>query len=250
MYTTMRIALGSVLLLALVSCGGSSSDSIDIEGAWSGSYTIGSVFSPVPLYAVIKTGGSAILYDSNGLMYVVQDTPASTDVDTSATVYPPYDFIFTGSGKDEDSLPVAVRGTASDDSISGNMNLDGGVASFNLHRLTSFSGTPSIVSGTWSGNYIGSQDVAFQVSDTGAITGTDVFSCSFTGQITQVGTEDLFTVELTSTGPTPVCGHHFTGYAYESGSDETGNAGHATGTYYYIATYDSNEGLLAEVKVQ
>jgi hypothetical protein len=254
MHTAMRFAIGSVLLLALISCGGSS-DSIDIEGAWSGSYNINAIFQKTPLFALIKTGtgGSMIFYDSTGLSYVTQHTPTGTDIDVPSKLYPPYGFIFDGG---HHTLSVAIRATASNTGIKGTMTLDLGLANFNLSRATSLSGAPTVEAGVWNGNYIGSGNVVFQISgesnggNNGAITGSDAFGCSLFGQITQVDQENLFFVSIDSTGPAPICGHSFTGYAYESDSDEMDLFGHATGKYYYIAAYDTSEAFLAELKVQ
>ncbi len=230
--------LCGLTLLALSACGGGS-DSFDLEGTWKGSYSLESVFSQTPLYAAIRAGGPTILYDNTGLVYVLPATPTGADVNATATLYPPNGFIFTGG---EETLSVSMKATASSGSISGDLTLQGGLASFDLARLTAFSGTPSIVAGIWSGAYIGSQDVALTVAADGAITGSDAFSCSFKGQITQVSAgENLFDVALTSTGPAPICGQSFKGLAYESGTDEANQFGHAAGTYYYVVAYGPQE---------
>jgi hypothetical protein len=243
-----NLILCGMALVGLSACGGGSDDSLNIEGTWKGSYALESVFAETPLYALIRTGGPAILYDKTGLIYVIPTTPTGGDINTTTTLYPPYGFVFTSG---QAVLPVSMKATASSGSISGNLTLQGGVASFDLSRLTAFSGSPSIVAGVWSGAYIGSQDVAFHVTASGAITGDDVFSCSFKGQITQVSSgENLFDVQLTSTGPAPLCGHSFKGLAYESSTDEVDQFGHAAGTYYYVVAYDAQEALAAELKVQ
>ena len=241
----IRAAVSALVLLALVACGGGSSSSA--EGIWSGSYTIDSTAGPTPLHAIIQDGAQGIFYDYAGLSFVAANF-SGTDVNTGGTLYPPYGFIFTGSTP---TLPVTIRVTVSNGAMIGTATLEGGQAPLTLTPIDPTSSTPSVMAGVWSGTYIGSSNVAFQVATDGTIDGNDAFGCHLSGSIKLLdASKDLFSVSITTSGGSVVCGHQFKGLAYESDKDELGIDGHATGTYYYLAAYDSAAAFLTELKVQ
>lgn len=245
---TMRIRpwLTVLGLCLLAACGGGSS-APDIEGVWSGTWTVNGPQTPEKFHAMVRNGGPGLFFDETGFLFVMAKTPADSGFTQGAETYPPYGFIFTGG---QDTLPTTFTGSASNGALDGNLTVAGARVQFNLARATRLTGTPSVTAGLWSGQYIGSVNLALHVTAAGVITGSDAAGCILSGQITQIGTEDLFTVTLHDAGGGPVCGHDFTGLAYEATTDMLGIDGHATGTYYYVAAYDSTEGLTAELKVQ
>jgi hypothetical protein len=242
----LRHLLMLISLCLLAACGGGSSTP-DLEGVWSGTYNPDPTNGPIPFHAMIRNGGPGIFFDDNDLVFVMAQTPGDSTLSEGAETYPAYGFIFSNN---QSTLGTDFQGTASSGSLVGKLTVNGGQAQFNLHRGIALSGTPSVVAGLWSGTVIGSSNVAFHVAASGAVTGSDSFGCSFTGQITQIGTEDLFTVSLHSTGFSGICGHQLTGLAYQSDTDQLGIDGHAAGTYYYLAAYDSTVAIAAELKVQ
>ncbi|HEY3644591.1 MAG TPA: hypothetical protein VGM16_04565 [Gammaproteobacteria bacterium] len=244
----IRPLLTVLTLCLLVACGGGGSSGPDLQGIWTGTYAPAG--SPVPLYALIKDGGPALFYDAQaGFVILMPQTPGDSTLKEPGTLYPTYGFIFTGNHA---SLPVEFQGADSASAISGSIVLEGAPAAFSLHPVNPLGGTASVVAGVWSGQYVGSQNVSFQVAADGSvISGQDVFGCHFTGKIAPLdAAKDLFSVTLAETGSVAFCVHHLTGFAYQSGTDQLNIDGHAAGTYYYVVADDAAVAFAAEFKVQ
>ncbi|HSN17224.1 MAG TPA: hypothetical protein VLV87_03360 [Gammaproteobacteria bacterium] len=244
MRLTSLFVLASIL--GLTACGGGGDTAPDLEGVWAGNYSFGA--QGEHLTGMIKNGGPAFFYQSDGVLFVMPHTPSGSQLDEPVVTYPTYGFIFNGG---QTTLASWLKGDASSSQISGTLTVAGGLANLVVRPITPLKGTASLVPGIWSGLYIGSQNVALNVSSSGAIAGTDTYGCQYTGQIDQLKSgENLFSVALHNAGPGPICGHVFDGLAYESDTDQTGAYGNAAGTYYYVAAYDPTEAVVMELKVQ
>lgn len=240
-----RIACSMAVLL-LAACGGG--DTLDLQGEWTGTYFAdGATNPPVTLKAIIGAAGPTILFDGSGFSYVMSPR-AGSNLAATLTVYPPYGFIFTGGKR---TLSAIMAGSATDSSMTGQLQIQGATAQFSMKRAAPFTGAPSVVAGSWQGAALGSRGVALTVADDGTAIGTDSFGCQLGGHITPVSAgENLFTVTLHSNGGGTLCGLDLTGLAYESGTDEFDSFGGGAGTYYVMAVYNVNEAMVAEFRVQ
>lgn len=237
-------------LLALASCGGGS-DTLHIQGVWSGDYDPNGPFNPVSLHAVIQDGGTNIWFDNQGYVYVLSPIGGG-NLETTANLYPPYGFIFTGN---QPSLPSSIKGDVSNNNMSGKLFINGAFADFDLKPATPFGGNASVVGGLWSGNYIGGlspSNLALHVNSNGSFSGSDAYGCTMQGTLTQLRQGgNLFAVMLTSRSSfSAICAGSMTGLAYESSADALNLFGHAAGTYYYVSAYSANGAFVAELKVQ
>lgn len=260
MAKSLRLVL-LVLVGLLVACGGGSgniglagngsggSSSADVEGLWTGTFSISGSPSSSVIYAAIVDNGFAFFYDQNGIIYVLPTFSGSNTLSGNITALAPAGIVFS-NGKSQESF--AVTGTVSGSSIKGSFSGNGETGTFTLTPYAPFPSTPSIVAGAWDGFYVGTGSSTFvrlNVQSSGAFVGNDANGCNLTGTLTQVqsgtGTpEDLFTATVDSAG----CLGNLNGLAFESRTDASGLFGHTTGTYYYIIATSATSGFVAELK--
>jgi hypothetical protein len=240
-----RIAFSTVVLL-LAACGGG--DTLDLQGVWSGTYFAdGASNPPVTLKAIIGSAGPTLLFDGSGYVYAMSQR-AGSNLAATLTVYPPYGFIFTGGKR---TLSATMAGSATTNSMTGQLQIDGATAQFSMKSATPYTGTPSVVAGSWQGVDLGSNGVALTVAADGTAIGFDSFGCQLGGHITPVsGGANLFTVTLHSKSGGVLCGLDLDGLAYESDTDEFDRFGHGAGTYYVMVVYNVNEAMVTEFRVQ
>jgi len=242
----MRCIAFSMAVLLLAACGGG--DTLDLQGVWSGTYFAnGASNPPVTLKAIIGGAGPTLFFDDSGFAYVMPQR-AGSNLAATLTVYPPYGFIFTGGKR---TLSAIMAGSATSSSMTGQLQIEGATAQFSMKSATPFTGTPSVVAGSWQGVDLGSSGVALTVAADGTAIGFDSFGCQLGGHITPVsGGADLFTVVLHSNGGGALCGLDLDGLAYETDTDEFDRFGHGAGTYYVMAVYNANEAMVTEFRVQ
>lgn len=245
------LVLSALVLTACGGGGGGSSNSgpttANVQGTWSGSYSINGGPSNVAVTAAIVQGGYGFFYDSTGTVYVLPSLSGSTTLSGTLTAYAPHGMTFPNGQTQEQ---FSVTGTASSTSISGTFSGNGETGSFSLSPFTPFSGTPSIVAGQWQGYYAGSGgaiSVTGTVTSNGSFTGNDALGCALSGTITQVASVDLFTITLTSTGAG--CAGSLTGVGYESSADSFGLFGGAPGQYFYAGVSNGSQAFVAEFKM-
>lgn len=256
MHKSIRLVSLAILLSILNACGSSSSDggssaTADVQGEWDGSYTITGVPGSTAVTAVIKQGGFGFFYDANGVVYVLPTLNGNTTLTGTITAFAPLGYIFT-DGHTQDQFNVS--GTASDGSINGNFNGNGETGSFALSRFAPFSGTPSVIAGSWQGFYVGSGEAAVDITMNadGTFSGNDGNGCNITGAASLIGSgSNLISVTVHSTGasstPGISCAGTLTGLGYESSTD-AGIFGGAPGTYYYFGVANANSAFVAEFK--
>ena len=248
----------TALISLLCSCGGGSGGSgnsapttANVQGEWSGSYSISGVASSTPITAVIESGGFGFFLDSSGVIYVLPVLNGSTTVTGTITAYAPLGYTFT-DGHTQDQFNLT--GTASDTSITGTFGGNGETGTFTLSKYTPFSGTPSIISGSYQGFYIGSGEAAVDITmnSNGTFSGNDGNGCTIAGTASLVGSANLIAVAVDSTGtsttPGIVCAGTLTGLGFESSTDAFGLFGGAAGTYYYFGVSNANSAFVAEFK--
>ncbi len=68
-----------LLSLVLCSCGGSSNDTVDLDGVWSGSIVLDSI--PDLYFAALIDDDTAIFYDGSGTVYSLMTAYASVGLD-------------------------------------------------------------------------------------------------------------------------------------------------------------------------
>lgn len=254
MKSDLRGLLATLLCLALSACGGGDSQ-VNVEGVWAGTLRTGQ--GSVAMHAVIQQDGAALFFDQQGLLFVLPPFTGQDSLSQTAGTFPPYGYAFDGTLGTVPSVPAQLGGNVSSQAISGTFSFLDEITNawvdhgFQVSRYRPFSGTPSVVPGTWSGQFLGSSAVGFQVDAAGKISGFDGFGCALGGSVALVSSaEDLFKVEITTTGASSFCGHDLTGLAYESDADDLGIWGRAKGVYYYLAASDAYLGMVAELKVQ
>jgi hypothetical protein len=236
---------GICILAALSACGDSGNSTYAVEGPWSGSYTTHGSSVPAPLYGGIQLNGTAVFFDSFGSVFVFPKFNGSSTVNGTFSFY-------SAVGKFIAGVPGQALGNftannVTDTSISGSftLNVDGNANVFNLNKLTLGGGlTPSILAGSWHGFYVdglGSQSniaVGWTMNPGGVFTGSDANGCTLVGTMVQIKNENLFIVDVNSTGGVG-CPGNMTGLAFESDRDlvNTGLSGQA---YYYVAAFNPN----------
>jgi hypothetical protein len=242
----IRLFLTVLGLSLLAACGGGSSNDGSAEGVWAGTYTNDPSVGPVPLHGIIQNGVMAIFFDNTGLSSVITGF-SGTNFSGNGTLYPATGFIFVGNKL---TLPLTTHVAVTNGKMTGALTLEGAAAPMNLAPFTHVSGAPAVKEGVWSGQYFGSSSVSINVAADGSIQGNDAFGCHLSGTIKLIdASEDLFSLVLDGTGAS-FCVHHYKGLAFESTEDQLDLDGHAAGTYYYLAAYDSTAPFLAEVKLQ
>ncbi len=246
------------MAVALTACGGGGSYSnsnsngpitADVQGTWSGTYSINGESSNVPVIGAIAQDGYGFFYDGNGFMYVLPSLSGSTTLSGTLTGYAPPGATFPNGQK---QLQFSVSGTVSSTAITGMFTGDGETGSFSLAPFTPFSGSPSIVAGQWQGYYAGSAGSSYAVDVTmnanGSFSGNDAFGCTITGNISQVMGANLFTITATSAGVG--CAGNLTGLGFESSTDSFHLFNGAAGTYFYAGLSNASSAFVSEFKLQ
>lgn len=252
----MRVKMGFMALafLGLAACGGGGDSSnstpttANVQGNWQGSYTISGVSGSTPITAVIQSGGFGFFFDTNGVIYVLPQLSGSTTLSGTITAYAPAGTTFA-DGHTQDNF--SVSGTASDTSISGTFSGNGETGTFSLSSTTPFTGTPALNPGAVFGFYVGvgSGAVNITLNGGGSFFGSDSNGCMLTGQITQVGSQNLYTVVVHSTGTSSLCAGTLTGLGFESNADAGHLFGGSTGTYFYIGVANTSDAFVAELNL-
>ena len=252
------------LLAALTACGGgaggdgmtqqgnnpdTSSTDVDVEGVWTGTYTAQGTNDAKPVFALIQKDGSALMYDTGGIVYQLPRFTGSYNVDGGVTAYSAPGYKFT-DGVSRHSFDMA--GTALDSGITADLTGKQADASVTLRKLDTFQGTPGLPQGQLIGYYMAPTPyfIDVTVQEDGSFSGNDVFGCTITGKAAQRGTGNLFTVSVKSSGPSSQCDDKLTGLARESSDDEFDLFKGAPGTYYYVAVSGAKGAFVAEFKVQ
>lgn len=263
----LRIATFAALMLSLgllVSCNGtpgdgttsggsgSGSGNVDVQGFWSGTYTIDGVSGTNTATGAIVTGGDAFFYDQNGVLYVLPSFDGSGSINGTMTAYTPAGTTFS-DGTAQVGLDAVITVTAS--SITGSFTGSNASGTFTLTpAATPFTGNPSILMGNWPGFYVTTAGTSptslnLTVQPTGTFVGTDANGCILSGTLTPVADgSDFFTLSIFIEGSSASCYGNLTGLAYESSTDTTGYYGGTTGTYYYLVASNSIGGVVAELK--
>lgn len=226
------------------------STEVDVEGVWSGTYTAQGSNDAKPVFALIRKDGSALMYDTGGIVYQLPKFTGSYNVDGDVTAYSAPGYTFT-DGQHQHGFDLA--GTAVDSGITADLTGQSANASLDLHKLDTFQGTPTLPQGELIGYYLSPTpfftDVTFDTD--GGFTGTDVLGCQLQGKAGQHGSENLFDVHVHISGPAGVCEDDtMTGLARESSFDEFNLFDGAAGTYYYVAVTSAKGAFVAEFKVQ
>ena len=250
-----KVKIGLIFFAALnvAACGGGGGSSsnnsapttADVQGTWSGTYSISGGSSNVPVTSVIEQGGYGFFLDSQGVLYVLPSLSGNSPVSGTVTAYAPVGYTFqNGQTQEQFSLTATVSSSA----IGGTFTGNGETGSFSLTPYTPFPGTPSIIAGQWQGYYGGSgaSAVDITVNANGSFSGNDALGCSITGSFTQVGNANLFSVSVTSTGAG--CAGNLNGLAFESSTDYFNLFGGAAGIYYYVGVSNSSAAFVAELK--
>lgn len=230
--------------------GGSDSGTTSIEGTWVGQYSLDGATTPTPVVAVIKDGGSAFFYDSNGFSFYLPPL-MGTSLSGTLDAYAPYGYTFPNSAVHQQ---FTVAGTLDRSKIAGGFTGNGESGTFVLVPAPLYSGRPAIVAGTWDGFYVinASTAVNLVVQASGAFQGSDANGCSLQGTMTQVQAgENLYTVTVNSSGSSTShgCGGDLTGLAYESDLDAQGFFGSQPGPYFHIGASNASSAFVAEFKV-
>lgn len=226
-----------------------------VQGNWSGSYTTAGTQASIPVFALIQKGGSAYLFDSTGVSYVLPQFTGSDKQSGSVTAYPAMGYTFAGGST---SMHLGMQAQTSSGQM--DINLDaGGDASqaqsgaAHLLQLETFYGKPSVAAGQWMGEYLSPtpQALILAVNSDGSFTGDDAYGCHLQGTLSQLEPQGtLFSVSLRSSGPSPACGGTLTGLAHESVYDSFNFFQGASGTYYYLCASNSRTAFVAEFKLQ
>jgi hypothetical protein len=252
-------SLKTLVLLAvtvLVGCGGGGSGSsssntnpvtYDIQGTWSGTYTINGGPANVPVTAEIAQSGIGFFYDNSGVVYVLPTLDGGPVLSGTLIAYAPAGYTFQNGQTTE---KFSVTGSVSNTTISGTFSGNGETGSFSLATFTSFTGTPSIIAGQWQGYYAGTSSSAVDITMNadGSFSGSDAYGCTITGTMTQIQSANLFTVTADSSGNG--CAGPLSGLAFESTADDFNLFGGASGTYYYVGASNASNAIVAEFLAQ
>ena len=227
-----------------------SSTEVDVEGVWTGTFTTEGSKDSKPVFALIRKDGSALMYDTGGIVYQLPEFTGSYNVSGAVTAYSAPAYSFT-DGKSQHSFDLA--GTAVDSGITADLTGEAARASVDLKKLDTFQGTPVLPQGELQGYYLSPTpffaDVTLDAA--GGFTGTDVLGCQLTGKAAQRGSENLFDVRVQVSGPAGACEDDtMTGLARESNYDEFDLFDGAAGTYYYVVVSSAKGAFVAEFKVQ
>lgn len=241
--------------LAACNAGQSDSTDVSVQGNWSGTYTATDAHDSIPVTALVQKDGSAYLYDSTGVIYVLPRFTGSEKLSGSVTAFPSMGYRFADGTS---SKHLDMTGTASDDQIA--VSLDGDAGSeqarsgqASLLPLETYYGKPSVAEGQWMGAYLSPTPASLDltVQPDGSFSGDDAYGCHLQGRLSQLGDRgSLFSVSIQSTGASPTCGGSLTGLAHESAYDTFNFFGGAMGTYYYLCVSNAAGGFVAEFKVQ
>jgi len=241
----------------LVACNAGQSDdsTVSVQGNWSGSYSAEGSEESTPVFALLQDGGSAYLFDANGVVAVLPHFSGTQRTTGRVTAYPAKGYTFAdGSSIKQFDMDAS----ATDSEIAMDFSGDSDAAQdqkgqANLLALETYSGHPSVRSGQWMGEYISPSPVALglDVAADGSFTGNDAYGCRLTGRLAQLAAgSTLFSVTLESQGASPACGGAMTGLAHESDDDSFGFFRRSTGTYYYLCASNARGAFVAEFKVQ
>lgn len=259
MFNAIWRMFGCGVVLALSACGGGgSSSSANVAGPWSGFYSLGSgsTFANATIGA-FSSAGNGYFADNNGNVYVLSNWSGASPYTATLTALAPVGQTFTGG---QTTITFAVTGTylPSGPGINmlGNFNENdnqgalGG--SFNLTTDNPYSGTTALagLQGQWSGYYVGTAGTSITLDSgaAGTFAGNDGYGCILTGSMSQdAANVDLYDVSFQSNGQG--CPGAMSGLAYESSSDVTGVFGGASGTYLYLAVYDTLAAYVMELKL-
>ena len=257
------------LLTALTACGGgagangespsgksqgnnpdTSSTEVDVEGVWSGTFAAQGSKDAKPVFALIRKDGSALMYDTGGIVYQLPTFTGSYNVNGGVTAYSAPAYTFT-DGKSQHSFDMA--GTAVDSGITADLTGADANASLDLKRLDTFQGTPTLPQGELVGYYLSPTpfftDITLDAD--GSFTGTDVLGCQLQGTAAQRSSENLFDIHVRVSGPSTACADDtMVGLARESDNDEFNLYDGAAGTYYYVVVSSEKGAFVAEFKVQ
>ncbi len=257
------------LLTALTACGGgaggapdspsgkslgnnpdTSSTEVDVEGVWTGTFTAQGSNDSKPVFALIRKDGTALMYDTGGIVYQLPKFTGSYNVNGGVTAYSAPGYTFS-DGQHQHGFDLA--GTAVDSGIQADLTGESARASVDLKKFDTFQGTPALPQGELIGYYLSPTpfftDVTFDGE--GGFTGTDVLGCQLQGKADQRGSENLFDIHVHVSGPSDVCTDDtMSGLARESGFDEFNLFNGAAGTYYYVVVTSAKGAFVAEFKVQ
>ena len=246
----------ATLMLAACGGGGSASSSsppppspVNVQGLWSGTYSIQGGTQNVELIGMIMQGGDAVFYDPNGISYILPPFSGGATVSGTMAAFPESGTTLP-NGQIQESF--TVNGSVSTASIAGTFSNASESGTVSVTPFTpTFTGTPTIVAGQWQGSYEGGMQTAVDITvqANGSFSGSDAFGCQLSGTVTQVGTANLFTVSANSValaGSGSQCLGSVHGLAYESSVDEFGTAGSAKGTYYYADVFNAMGAVVVE----
>lgn len=260
MFNSVRVMVVCAVVLALSACGGggSSSSSSSVAGPWSGFYSVGSssAFTNATMGA-FSSANNGYFADNNGNVYVLYNLSGASPYTATLTAIAPVGQTFTNG---QTTMNFAVTGkylpSGAGINMLGNFNENdnqGALSgSFNLTTDNPYSGTSTLagMEGQWSGYYVGTAgtSITLDFGAAGTFAGNDGYGCVLTGSMTQdAANVDLYDVSFQSNGQD--CPGALSGLAYESSSDVTGVFGGASGTYLYLAVYDTLAAYVMELKL-
>ncbi|HSN17221.1 MAG TPA: hypothetical protein VLV87_03345 [Gammaproteobacteria bacterium] len=238
-----RACLCAAMLL-LAACGGSD-NSASLEGTWIGVYQLDGSGPPVPIAAAIEDGGPALFYDKDGFSFYLPKLSGTTLAGTT-DAYASYSYTFP-NGRVWQHFTTA--GTVSPTQITGSFANSSESGTFTLKPESLYSGTPSIVPGTWDGFFVVNSFSAVNVvmDASGSFQGSSLADrCTFKGTLTPVKAgENLYSVDVSEFG---CAAGEMHGLAYQTDLDAYGFFPGASGHYYYVAASDSTRAFVAEFK--
>lgn len=243
------------LVVSACNAGQDDDTTASVQGNWSGSYTAAGTQASIPVFALIQKGGSAYLFDSTGVSYVLPRFTGSEKQSGSVTAYPAMGYTFASGST---SMHLGMQAQTSSGQMDINLDADGDAdqtqsGEAHLLQLETFYGQPSVAAGQWAGEYLSPtpQALVLSVKSDGSFTGDDAYGCHLQGSLSQLEPQGtLFSVSLRSSGPSPGCGGSLTGLVHESAYDSFDFFRGAPGTYYYLCVSNSRTAFVAEFKVQ
>ena len=152
-------------------------------------------------------------------------------------------FTFEGQGSDNGTTVDTISGTLSGDTGDGKLSL-------NYEDLSAKVPSLSDLAGSYQGFYWGnSTSVSVTISNTGAFSYSDGFSCSGLGNLSVMPNYNLLQVSATISGSSgnPVCPGSINGIGFTDTRDRGNLFGNASGTYIYLGLSNSVTGFMVEL---
>ena len=142
-------ASAASLVVAACNAGQSNDTDASVQGNWSGRYTAAGSQSSIPVFAVIQKDGSAYLYDSTGVTYVLPHFTGSEKQTGTVSAYPAMGYTFASGSK---SMQLGMQAQTSSGQMDINLDTDGDAdraqsGQAHLLQLETYYGEPSVAEG-------------------------------------------------------------------------------------------------------